>query len=217
MAMIGGLWAAVSWWRRQRYELSSGEQSLSIGEFEHLRKLAKTYPRLDQALKLRVNIVAAGNDDDKAELGAKVDSALRRLAEQVTLRKRIEAALGEIDRDRLAREAAGAKTQAKDAEPDDPVIALAEQLQLQLEQVDRLSERRRALDGAADKIVLLLGNLNLALLEAESTKATEDGDKVSTVLDNLEEAGDLLRRTTEAEEEVARMLKASRGALAQHQ
>ncbi len=212
MALAGALWTVVSWWRRSRDQLGSGNHTLSIGEFERLRKLAKSYPRLERALQMRVNIVAAGREDSKAELSAKVDSALRRLGEQVTLRSRITAALESIDRDQLARESAGAKAQAEDADPDDPVHALATQLELQLEQVDRLVDRHRALDGAADRIVLLLGNLNLALLEAETSRAIEDSDRVRTVLEDLEEAGDTLRRTTEAEEEVARMLKASRAA-----
>ena len=210
LPLAGGLWAAYAWWRNARAQLGDGDETgLGIGEFERLRKLAKRHPRIDQAIKLRINIVAAGDEESKASLSVKVDSALRRLGEQVTLHERIGQALENIDRDRLAREATGARAQADTAEPDDSVHALADQLQLQLEQVDRLTERRRALDNAADRIVLLLGNLNLALLEAASSRATDDADKVHSVLSSLEDAKETVRQTTDAEEEISRFLKAS--------
>ena len=215
LALTGVLWTAIAWWRRQRRGLPSGDRLLDAAELDRLHRLAKTNPRLEQAIKLRGSIVRAGTDGSRAELGTKVDAALKRLSEQVMLRDRISSTLQTIDRDRLAREAAGARAQANDAGPDDPVHSLATQLALQVEQVDRLSERMRALESAADKIVLLLGNLNLALLEAESSQATEDGDKVGLVLADLEEAGEHLRRTTEAEEEVNRMIKAKSAAVAQ--
>ena len=206
IAAIGALWAAVAWWRNIP-RLQSG---MGIGEFERLRKLARTHPRLEQALQLRVNVVQAADEDERAELTRKVDSAVQRLGEQLTLRDRITRTLDGIDRERLAREVAGARAQAADADVDDPVHALAEQLTVQLEQVDRLGERKKGLDAAADRLLLVLRNLNLALLEAQSTRATEQSDRVRTVLADLEDAGELLRRTTEAEEEVAKVLAAGR-------
>ena len=212
-ASVLGVWTLLAWWRRSANMLPAGETSLSFGEFDKLQKLAKTHPRLDHAIRLRISIVQAAKKRDKAELSQKIDSALRRLGEQITLKRRINEALSTIDRDRLAREAAGARAQAQAADPDDGVHGLATQLELQLEQVDRLTGRQSELDSAADRIVLLLGNLNLALLEAESSKATESSDKVQMVLTHLEEAGDSLRRTTEAEAEVAQMLKAHQATL----
>ena len=190
-------------------QLGDGERSLGIGEFEQLKKMARVHPRLDQALKLRVAIVASADAEHQRELSSKVDSALRRLREQITLKKRIDEALATIDRDRLAREVAGAQAQAQQADSEDGVHSLAAQLALQLEQVDRLTERHKELDDASDRIVLLLGNLNLALLEAQSSRATAESDKVRSVLANLEDAGDTMRRTSEAEAEVDRLLRAS--------
>ena len=209
MAIVGGLGALFTWWRAQARALPSGAARLGLGEFEQLRKLAKKYPRLEQAIQLRINVVQLADDDNKAELSNKVDAALRRIGEQLTLRERIVETLAQLDRDRLAREAAGAQAQAASAEPDDPVHGLATQLGVQLEQVDRLATRQKDLDAAADRIVLLLRNLNLALLEAKSSRAGSDGDRVRTVLADLEDAGETLRQTTEAEAEVARILGAS--------
>ncbi|MEL7370341.1 MAG: hypothetical protein AAFN74_15580 [Myxococcota bacterium] len=207
VGMIAGLWSLVTWWRTQRL-LAGPERGLSIGEFERLRKLARTHPRLERALQLRVNIVAAGEREQQAELSRQVDGAIRRLGDQLTLRKKIGEALDSIDRDQLSREVAGAKAQAAESE-NESAGTLAGQLSLQLEQFDRLKDRSKALDEAASRIVLLLGNLNLALLEKASSKAAE-GDKVREVLHSLEEASDDVRRTSDAEAEVARMLHASR-------
>ena len=212
---VVGLWGLLVWWRRSSRALTPGDEMLGFAEFDRLRKLAKTYPRLETALRLRISIVQAASANNKATLSAQVDAALRRLGEQISLKERIKETLATIDRERLAREAAGARAQADRAEPDDDVHELATQLELQLEQVDRLTSRQQSLDSAADRIVLLMGNLNLALLEAESSKATEDGDKVQMVLQHLEEAGDNLRRNSEAEAEVAQMLRSHRASLSE--
>ncbi len=219
IAMVGGAWFAFVWWRRNQLlaQVSGGDSVAALGmrEFEGLRRLAESHAGLRRALELRVNIVAAAkSDDDKRRLGGQVDSALRRLGDQVVLKKKIDQALESIDRARLAREAAGAKQQAATAEPDDSVHELVRQLELQLQQYDRLLERRKALDTAADRIVLLLGNLNLALLDTASSEATDDSDQVQSVLVSLDEAGENLRRTTNAQEEVAQLLKSSQSASA---
>ena len=207
VALVGVAWAGAAWWRRSRALGDGGaEGMLGMREFDQLRKLSKLHPRIEQAIKLRLNIVSITPKPQQLETSIKVDAALRRLKEQITLRTRVNEALASIDRERLAREAKGAEAQAADASEDDPVHGISAQLNLQLEQVERLEARSKALDQGADRILLLLRNLNLALLESASSKATE-GDKVSQMLADLEDEGDTLRRTTEAEEEVARLLR----------
>lgn len=213
LTFVGAAWTVIAVWRRVAHQLRAGYAGLDMAEFEQLHELATDHPRLRHALQLRINIVQVAAETDKRELSTKVDSAIRRLGQQIQIKRRIATTLAEIDRDRLSREVAGAQAQAATADPDAPIKALAQQLEVQLEQVDRLDRRQKALDSAADHIVLLLGNLNLALLESASSEATEDSDRVQSVLADLEEAGETLRRTTEAEEEVARMLKASRTAI----
>ena len=74
----------------------------------------------------------------------------------------------------------------------------------------QLHLREDELDEAADRLMVEMKNLHLALLNASSSEASSDSGAVASALTQLEETAEGYRQQTSAEEEVEQLLKAAR-------
>lgn len=202
--------AAWLWWRLKKPTAGG----LNVLELREILQLAKGSQRLEAAVLLRVNIVEAATAEEKASMTQRVDDVVRRLARQENLHQKIKGVLAENDPDNLIRAQDELRGRlARTPGPEEKVILedkLAA-LHTQEEQLGRLKKRLSELDDAADRAVLELKNLHLALLEASSVEAAASGDRVTSALGHLEEASESLRQKAQADDEVDRLLRAARG------
>lgn len=195
------------WWKARKLIGSGG---LNVIEMNQLMKLAKRSQRLDAALKMRVLIVDAASEGEKANFAEKVDTAIRRLAKQEELHHKISAALDGIDKKALAAKVDDARVDAEvatDFDERDRKQNELRGLETQAEQVDKLEARKQELHDAAEHIMVEIKNLHLALLDASSSKASLENDAVKMALAELEDSAETLRQETAAEEEVNRILR----------
>lgn len=206
--VIVGVIAAVRFVRSKRLDRTGG---LDVFEIERLMKIAKGSQRLEQAMALRVHIVEAAPADDKKAVSAKVDTALRRLAHIEVLRERVKKALQQQDKRALSERASSLRDEADEAEPEraEAKRQLASQLDTQVEQLDQLYLRDDELDESADRLMLEMNNLHLALLNATSSEASSSSGSVAGALRTLEETSESFRAQTSAEQEVERLLVAA--------
>lgn len=210
---FGGLFA----YRFLRSKSLAGSGGLDVFEIERLMKLAQGSERLKGAMMLRVNIVEAAPAADKKSVSAKVDGALRRLAQVEVLRQRVRKTLGASDQDKIRGQLAQAESEAQNLDPEraEGKQRLAQQLQTQLDQLKQLHLREDELDESGHRLMVEMNNLHLALLNASSSEASAGTGTVASALNQLEETSEAFRQKTSADEEVERLLKeATRGAIA---
>lgn len=207
IALIAGGFLAYRFARAKKLDRGSG--GLDVFEIERLMKIADGSVRLKQAMALRINVVEAAPDKEKKAISHRVDGALRRLAHIEQLRDRVKKTLQGADKRALSDRAATLREEAKSAEPErrEGKEKLAEQLETQVEQLSQLYLRDDELDEAADRLMLEMKNLQLALLNATSSEASSETGSVATALAQLEETAEGLRQQTSAEEEVEQLLR----------
>lgn len=201
--------SGLKWWRARKLIGSGG---LNVVELGALMKLAKRAPRLDAALKLRVLIVETAAPDDRRVVAKRVDDVVRRLAKQEELAEKIHAALAGIDQKKLAAQIDDARVEAETASEPDERDRQRERLRglvTQAEQAEKLTLRRRDLDSGADRILVELRNLQLAMLDAKSSEAALSSVPVQHALTELEDVSEGLRQEAAADAEVNRMLRAA--------
>jgi hypothetical protein len=198
-------------------------EKLKRDELTRLRQLAKGSPRVQEALSLRDEIHRVIDEhptsqgDSGIELEARVDAVTRQLLEQANTRAKVEGALARFDANTHAEEILDAETKLAAETDADSRTALKEtlaRLQSQGEHLDRLRRRAEQLEHAEKQIVVELRNVHLALLDAASSKAGLGDDRVQEIRTSLAEAAETLRQTTDADEELTRLL---RGAEAQRE
>lgn len=216
--LVAGLaiYLGVRWFRARKL---IGAGGLNVIELNALMKLAKRAPRLDAALKMRVVIVDAAAPDARQRVAARVDDAIRRLAKQEELASKIAGALEGIDRKALDAKIDDARVEAETATDLDRREKERERLrglETQAEQAERLTARRSDLQSGAERILVELRNLHLAMLDASSSEAALESEPVKHALSELEDASERLRQEATADEEVNRLLKAA-GARRQRQ
>lgn len=191
--LIGGA-VGLRWVRRRVGGGSGGWSSPRItrDELRELTRQARRSSPLERALGLRAKITEAlEGRRDRADLGRRVDEAIRRLASQARLRGRITEAL----------ESRGS-VPAHDV---DEEVSAFEERQVSLQ---RLAGKAEELDRSLEQGVLELSNLHLALLELSAAEAIEVSGALDEALGELESAGERARQDREAEAEVARFLAA---------
>lgn len=212
---FGGLgFVGWRWFRGRRLDRSGG---LDVFEIERLMKIAKTSQRVQAAMVLRVNIVEAASADEKKSVSAKVDAVLRRLAQQESLRQRVKETLGKFDLGKLKVQLTKAEADADGADGERKLLkdGLVRQLKTQIDQIMALYTREDDLDAHAERMMMELKNVHLALLNASSTEAVSDAGSVSQALAHLEETTEELRQQTSAEAEVDRLIRAAQAQAAQ--
>jgi hypothetical protein len=192
------------------------DAALSKDELNRLKQLAKVGGRVQEVMGLRDEIhrvldehPGAGGDAG-VELEAKVDMVSRQLLEQTTTRDKVEAALRRFGANKHAEEILEAETRLvdeTDAENRAALKSTLEKLQTQSEHLERLRGRAEQLENAEQQIVVELRNVHLALLDAASSKAGLGSDRVHEIRSSLVEATETLRQTTDADEELARVLR----------
>ena len=171
---------------------------LEKDELTRLRQLAKHSPRVQEALALRDDIHRvieehpSSRGESGAELEARVDAVSRQLLEQTSTRIKVEEALRRFD----------ANTHAEEI-----LESTLERLQSQGEHLERLRRRLEQLEHAEKQIVVELRNVQLALLDAASSKAGLGDERVQEIRVGLAEAAETLRQTTDADEELTRLLR----------
>lgn len=202
-----GVYVGTRWWRARRL---LGKGGLNLVELNEMMKLAKKSKRIDAGLKMRVLIVEAAGPEERPSIAKRVDAVIRRLAKQEEMAKKISEALEGIDVETLRGKIADLRV---DAETDSDIAARRraeehiDSLVTQADQFDKLDARRKELHRAAERIMVELKNLHLAMLDAKSSAASLESEPVKHALTELEEAGETLRRETAAEDEVNRMLR----------
>ncbi len=203
------VYAGVRWWRARKLLGSGG---LNVIELNEMMKLAKKAPRLDAALKMRVLIVDTAAPDARRRVAERVDDVLRRLANQEQIQRQIRTALEGIDTKRLAAKIDDARVEAEtatDPERRDKERERLRGLETQAEQAERLAGRQRDLDASAERILVELKNLHLAMLDANSSAAGLESEPVKHALSELEDTSERLRQEASAEDEVNRLLRAA--------
>lgn len=208
LALFAGAFAVFRFLKAKRLDRSGG---LDVFEIERLMKIANGSQRMKQAMALRLNVVGAAPTAEKKAISAKVDGALRRLAHIEQLRQKVKKALESADRRALEGRAALLREEAAATEGEraEAKLELAAKVDTQVEQLKQLYLRDDELDEAADRVMLEMNNLHLALLNASSSEASSDTGSVANALAQLEETSEGLRQQTSAEEEVERLLKAA--------
>lgn len=189
---------------------------LTKDELARLKQLAKSGGRLQEALGLRGEIHRVIDEHPSAEgsagteLEAHVDAVTRQLLEQTTARQKVETALSRFDANQHAEEMLDVETKlAEESDPEarEELGRTLEKLRSQTEHLDRLRRRFDQLENAEKQIVVELRNVHLALLDAASSKAGLGDDRVQEIRASLVEAAKTLRQTTDADEELARVLR----------
>ncbi len=209
--LIAGLaiYVGIRWFRARKLLGSGG---LNVIELNELMKLAKRAPRLDAALKMRVLIVDTAAPEARERVARRVDDALRRLAKQEELTQKIASALEGIDRKKLDAQIDDARVEAETSSDLDRREKERERLrglETQAEQAERLTTRRADLQSGAERILVELRNLHLAMLDASSSEAALESEPVKHALSELEDTSERLRQEATADEEVNRMLRAA--------
>lgn len=176
-------------------------------EIQEIMHLAKRSDRMEAALITRGKIVERAK---QSKLVNKVDQVLRKLATQIKLKEEIAETFREMNADELEDKIAEAQFKvqaAKDADTKHHAEAYLKQLETQDEHLARLKKRRQAINLASERIVNELKNIHLAMLSASSNEASLSSDQLTSAIAHLEEASEDLRRQSEADDEVARMLR----------
>ena len=210
------LW--VLWRTGRRLGLTPGRRSgprrLTSTEIIELGLLAENTPALAEALTLRARIVELALGSGWRSVAAQADEAIRQLGAQAETRRRIEKAVDDLESGRLRRELDASKQLAAGAAGEDDrraAEARSERLEVQIERLQRLSERWGELERASQEIVLELRDVHLALLDAASSKADLGSDTARQMRSRLELITDEMRRSAHSDEDVARILRDPKG------
>ena len=210
------LW--VLWRTARRLGLKAGRRSgprrLTSGEIIEFGLLAKNTPALAEALTLRAKIVELALGSGWKSVAIQADEAIRQLGAQAETRQRIENAVEDLESGRLRRQLDASRQVAAGAATDDErraAEARSERLDIQIERLQRLSERWGELDRASQEIVLELRDVHLALLDAASSKADLGSDTARQMRSRLELITDEMRRSAHSDEDVARILRDPKG------
>jgi hypothetical protein len=201
--LVGGASAASapSW---------SVEGALTEGELRLLGALAAEHPRIGRALALRSRILGAVGRREPGPSGARVDGIVRLLGQH-------EARIEEIAEAMAAGPAEGAQRTryelrgrlAECASPDEQ-RSLRERiaaLEARERNLARLAQRRGLLSSDAERCLVALENLWMTALDAPVEGAGAPTSQLAAALDELDERSRSLRDQTEADEEVAQLLR----------
>jgi len=184
---------------------------LAAGDLARLEGLAGDSPRLAEALSLRGRILELCAPEDDP-LRGQVDETVRHLGRQAEARARVARALAGRDPDGLQDDIERARDRLDAAGEDDDRRRRVRQALVALEDrrehLRRLESRGDEVDTAFESLVVELGNLHLALVDAASSRAAAKSGRLAEVRARLHEASEDLVRRTEAEEEVERLLAA---------
>jgi len=217
-----GVVAAVTLWRKREVLLQAVARRLVAApeppppppplEGEELSRLegqAVACTPLSKALDLRGRVLELCPLEDDSVRG-QVDEVVRHMGRQADARARVARALTEGDSDQLRDDIERARDRLDAAEDDEDEHRRARQALVALEDrrehLRRLETRGDEIDGAFESLVVELGNLHLALVDAASSRAAAKSGRLAEVRGRLRLASDDLVRRTEAEEEVERLL-----------
>ena len=162
------------------------------------------------ALELRGRIFELAGPGEEA-LRSQVDEVVRHLGRQADVQQRLRRALAERRPGELDATLAEAQGRLSGAEGEE-ARALARQavagLELRREHLTRLNERTAEVETVVSTLLVALGNVHLALVDAAASRAAAKSGALGQVRARLDEASTDLERRTRAEEEVERLLVA---------
>ena len=174
---------------------------LSTDELARLGVLAKGSSPLSKALDLRRRILELCPREDDAARG-QVEEVVRHMGRQADARARVARALTEGDPDALQLDIERARERLDAAEDDEDEHRRARQALIAFEDrrehLRRLEIRGEEIDAAFESLVVELGNLHLALVDAASSQAAAKSGRLTEVRGRLRLASEDLVRRTEA-------------------
>lgn len=144
-------------------------------------------PRLQKARALREQILDDADAAGKAALKSKVDAVLKELERSEGILQKLSAVLAAGDRASLVQDEEAHRAQAVGSGAK-ARLELADELRVEIEQLDALEERRQELEVQADRLLAELRQLRLAVLSAGAGGAMLDSAGVQSALSDLDRA-----------------------------
>ncbi len=181
------------------YAWRKRQQTPSLKRTEGTPISLESSTHLKKAEALTSKILTVAMAHDRKALEDRIAEVTEELRGQLSVRARILDALNELDPSELEHQLHTAESEA--------ATEKLKRLRAKKMHRTRLNERVQELEGVADRIILDLENLHLALLDASSSQARLSDAQLQELLSPLRQTGQELRHRATAQQELQDLLR----------